>query len=154
MTTLTPVEKLSDEQVAEYREAFQLMDKDNDNFISIRELDTVLRSLGYDLTQDQITETVHVHDRDDKGGINLDQFYSIMQKLSSNVQMDEIVREAFSLYDKDKDGLMNAADVQAVMRTLGEKISDSEAQNMIAKVDRNADGKITSDEFARLLVLK
>jgi len=41
-----PKHDLSDEQVAEFREAFLLFDKDGDGTITTKELSTVMRSLG------------------------------------------------------------------------------------------------------------
>jgi calmodulin len=43
---LNAEEYLSEEQVAEFREAFSLFDKDGDGTISTKELGTVMRSLG------------------------------------------------------------------------------------------------------------
>ena len=146
-------EKLSQEQIEEYKEAFNLVDHDNDGVLTIRELDVAMRSLGYNLTNDELETMVNTKDRQEKGGITLDEFFTAMQKRTLTVQMEDGVREAFKLYDKDQDGLMTETDVKSVMKTLGETVSDEEARTMISRVDRNNDGKITSDEFARLLVL-
>jgi calmodulin len=146
-------DKLSQEQIEEYKEAFNLVDHDNDGVLTIRELDVAMRSLGYNLTNDELETMVNTKDRQEKGGITLEEFYTAMQKRTLTVQMEDGVREAFKLYDKDQDGLMTESDVKSVMKTLGETVSDEEARTMISRVDRNNDGKITSDEFARLLVL-
>jgi calmodulin len=146
-------DKLSQEQIEEYKEAFNLVDHDNDGVLTIRELDVAMRSLGYNLTNDELETMVNTKDRQEKGGITLEEFYTAMQKRTLTVQMEDGVREAFKLYDKDQDGLMTETDVKSVMKTLGETVSDEEARTMISRVDRNNDGKITSDEFARLLVL-
>ena len=39
-------EKLSEEQVAEFKEAFDKFDKDKDGTISVQELGTVMQELG------------------------------------------------------------------------------------------------------------
>ncbi|KAH7331397.1 hypothetical protein KP509_20G031100 [Ceratopteris richardii] len=40
------VEQLSSDQIAEFKEAFSLFDKDGDSCIITKELGTVMRSLG------------------------------------------------------------------------------------------------------------
>jgi hypothetical protein len=40
------VEQLSEEQIAEFKEAFSLFDRDGDGKITSKELGTVMRSLG------------------------------------------------------------------------------------------------------------
>ena len=44
--------QLSEEQIAEFQEAFSLFDKDGDGTMSVEELGTVLRSLGQNPTDD------------------------------------------------------------------------------------------------------
>ncbi len=45
---------LTEEQVAEFREAFLLFDKDGDGTVTTKELGTVMRSLGQNPTETEI----------------------------------------------------------------------------------------------------
>ena len=47
-------ETLSEEQVAEFKEAFSLFDKDGDGTITTKELGTVMRSLGQNPTEAEL----------------------------------------------------------------------------------------------------
>ena len=44
-------EQLTEEQIAEFKEAFSLFDKDGDGTITTKELGTVMRSLGQNPTE-------------------------------------------------------------------------------------------------------
>lgn len=44
------MEELTDAQIEEFKEAFKLFDKDNDGFITIRELGTAMRAMGQNPT--------------------------------------------------------------------------------------------------------
>lgn len=59
-----PVNSLSKEQIAEFKDAFLVYDKDGDGTMSIKELGSVMRSLGQNPTeqelQDMINETVRM----------------------------------------------------------------------------------------------
>ena len=47
-------EGLSEEQIAEFKEAFSLFDKDGDGTITTKELGTVMRSLGQNPTEAEL----------------------------------------------------------------------------------------------------
>ena len=52
----------------------------------------------------------------------------------SEEQVSEF-EEAFSLVDKDGDGVINKEELGAVMRSLGQSIAEAELQDLINKVD-------------------
>ena len=52
-------EKLSQEQIDEFKKAFSLFDRDGDGTINASELGTVMRSLGKNSTQAEIQSITH-----------------------------------------------------------------------------------------------
>lgn len=50
-------------QISEYREIFSLFDKDCDACISSSEIGPVLRSVGLNPTEEEISELVHYYDK-------------------------------------------------------------------------------------------
>ena len=48
-------DQLTEEQIAEFKEAFSLFDKDGDGVITTKELGTVMRSLGQNPTEVELT---------------------------------------------------------------------------------------------------
>ena len=50
-------DQLTEEQIAEFKEAFSLFDKDGDGTITTKELGTVMRSLG----ESQVLVQVNLH---------------------------------------------------------------------------------------------
>ncbi|KAL5204272.1 hypothetical protein ABZP36_009143 [Zizania latifolia] len=63
------------------------------------------------------------------------------------------VKQAFSVFDEDNDGYMDALDLCRVIRNLGlqEGVEVSECEQMIAKYDMNRDRRIDVKEFTRVL---
>lgn len=56
-------DQLTEEQISEYREAFQLFDRDGDGTITAAELGVVLRSFGMNPDESELNDMV----RDKKG---------------------------------------------------------------------------------------
>lgn len=57
------------------------------------------------------------------------------------IQADDL-REAFNVFDSDKDGFISAKELQQCLTNLGESIKIDEAFEMLRDVDSNGDGLI------------
>jgi Ca2+-binding EF-hand superfamily protein len=57
----------------------------------------------------------------------------------------------FSAIDTDGDGLIGAAELQGLMTSLGESLSDDAANTMLGFIDADGDGKVTRLELANYL---
>jgi calmodulin len=57
---------LTEEQIAEFKEAFSLFDKDGDGTITTKELGTVMRSLGQNPTEAELQDMINEVDADGK----------------------------------------------------------------------------------------
>lgn len=71
----------------------------------------------------------------------------------SKEQIAEI-KEAFSLFDKDGDGVITAKEMGTVMRALGQNPSETELQDMINEVDEDRSGSIEFPEFLAMMARK
>lgn len=66
----------------------------------------------------------------------------------------EALRRAFSIYDLNGDGQIDATELKSVMWRLGCKPSDAEVREMIKKVDFDNSGTLSFPEFIALMVQK
>ena len=101
-------DQLTEEQIAEFKEAFSLFDKDGDGTITTKELGTVMRSLGQNPTEAELQDLVSQVEADQGATITLTQFLGIMARRLEDSQADEDLREAFKVFDKDGDGRISA----------------------------------------------
>ncbi|KAB2348999.1 EF-hand domain-containing protein [Actinomadura rudentiformis] len=60
-------------------------------------------------------------------------------------------RAAFEMVDADGDGYISTAELQNLMRALGEDVTSTRAVEVVVQADANGDGKISLEEFAALL---
>ncbi|EXB38568.1 putative calcium-binding protein CML45 [Morus notabilis] len=64
----------------------------------------------------------------------------------------EEVREAFDVFDENKDGFIDAGEVQRVLCALGSvETSEKDCKSMIKAFDRDGDEKIDFKEFVKIM---
>lgn len=73
-------DQLTEEQIAEFKEAFSLFDKDGDGTITTKELGTVMRSLGQNPTEAELQGMINEVDADGNGTIDFPEFLSLMAR--------------------------------------------------------------------------
>lgn len=80
-------DQLNEEQIAEFKEAFALFDKNGDgsittkvDFILSQELGTVMRSLGQNPTEAELQDMINEVDADGNGTIDFPEFLSLMAR--------------------------------------------------------------------------
>lgn len=133
---------MSEEQIAEYKEAFSLFDKDGDGTIDATELGTVMRSLGQNPTESELTDMINEIDIDHSGTIDFDEFKAMMIAKDENRSPEDDLKEAFKVFDKDNNGFISAKELKEVMTSLGENLTDEELGEMIKEADIDGDGEV------------
>uniref|UniRef100_A0A8C1Y3G1 Calmodulin n=1 Tax=Cyprinus carpio TaxID=7962 RepID=A0A8C1Y3G1_CYPCA len=144
-------DQLTEEQIAEFKEAFSLFDKDGDGTITTKELGTVMRSLGQNPTEAELQDMINEVDADGNGTIDFPEFLTMMARKMKDTDSEEEIREAFRVFDKDGNGYISAAELRHVMTNLGEKLTDEEVDEMIREADIDGDGQVNYEEFVQIL---
>ena len=148
------VDQLTDEQIAEFKEAFALFDKDGDGTITTKELGTVMRSLGQNPTEAELQDMINEVDVDGNGTIDFPEFLSLMARKMKETDTEEELMEAFRVFDRDGNGFISAHELRHVMTNLGEKLTNEEVDEMIKEADLDGDGAINYEEFVRMMLSK
>ena len=73
--------RMKKEQLELFRDTFVIFDKDGDGTIDSKELSTVLKSMGYNPTIEEIKEMVEDVDSDGSGSIEFLEFLLLMGKI-------------------------------------------------------------------------
>ena len=82
-------DQLTEEQIAEFKEAFSLFDKDGDGTITTKELGTVMRSLGQNPTEAELQDMINEVDADGNGTIDFPEFLTLMARKMKDTDMEE-----------------------------------------------------------------
>merc|ERR1712205_185607 len=92
---------LSEEQLDEVREAFGLFDADASGSIDVRELKAAMRSLGFEVKNEELKKMVSDIDGDGNGTIEFAEFLQMMTGKMGEKDSREDIEKVFKLFDDD-----------------------------------------------------
>jgi len=144
-------DELTDDEISELKESFELFDRDGDGSISTKELGIVMRSLGQNPTDSELSDMISKVDSEGNGRFEFADFLTMMRGKIHDTDRQEELKEAFNVFDKDGDNFINTSDLLHIMKNLGEKLTEEEAEIMIREVDIDGDGRVSYEEFARMI---
>ena len=145
---------LAEEHVSEFKEAFDLFDKNGDGRIPTKELSTMMRSLGQNPSDSELRDMIDEVDADNTGTIDFTEFLTMMARKMKETDSEEEIKEAFKIFDRDGSGFISAAELRQVMTSLGEKLTDDEIDKMIREASQDGDERIDYNEFVQLMIGK
>ena len=120
------VEQLTEEQIAQFKEAFSLFDKDGDGTITTKELGTVMRSLGQNPTEAELQDMINEVDADGNGTIDFTEFLSLMASKMKHTDTEEELIEAFKVFDCYGKGFLSATALSTCLTNFGQKVTDKD----------------------------
>jgi calmodulin len=136
----------------ECKEVFDLFDKDKDGAITQKEIADVLRTLGANPTKEEIEMIFKETDTDNSGKIEFEEFMDLFKSKISFPGLEEDLIEAFRLFDREGSGTVSVQEFKHVMTTLGDALTDEEAEELLRKADIDEKGLINYDEFVKSIV--
>ncbi|KVH97200.1 Calcium-binding EF-hand [Cynara cardunculus var. scolymus] len=145
------------------KQVFKFFDIDGDGKISQLELTNVLLTFGHEKSMATMEAQGILKEVDFNGDgfIDLDEFMTIMDasnpvfavsKQDNGGGDDDDLRNAFMVFDSDKNGLISAKELQRVLMSLGCSNSKlGQCRKMIKGVDKDGDGFVNFQEFKSMM---
>jgi calmodulin len=148
------VDKLTEQQRAQYFELFSKFDVDNTGTINAQELNLALTHAGFTLSESEVNDLLKEFDTDGNGVIDFAEFISMICKKSSDVDAEEELRELFMIFDSNGSGGISSAEIRYVLKALGESFTEEEIDELMAEGDKDGDGFLNYEEFMNLMLAK
>eukprot|EP00475_Leptophrys_vorax_P026128 TRINITY_DN3666_c0_g1_i1.p1 TRINITY_DN3666_c0_g1~~TRINITY_DN3666_c0_g1_i1.p1 ORF type:complete len:173 (+),score=58.58 TRINITY_DN3666_c0_g1_i1:44-520(+) len=142
---------LNDDQIAEFKEAFSLFDKDCDGNITPVELGNMMRALGYDPSMQELEAIVSDANTSGSGAIDFPEFLMFMGKMQKKLNPDDVFNNAFKAFDTNGTGFITTRELMSVMTRVGEKLTEAEVNEMMKRVDKSGEGKLSYEDFLDLI---
>ena len=143
---------LTEDEIEEIREAFNLFDTDGSGTIDPKELRAAMQSLGFETKNPTIYAMIA--DLDAYGSaIDFEQFLeAITSKLGDKESRDGI-NKIFDLFDDEHKGAISVANLRRVAKELGETMTTDELQEMLERAASNGQ-EITREDFYVIMTKK
>eukprot|EP00030_Apusomonadida_sp_AF-17_P007699 a842685_236.p2 GENE.a842685_236~~a842685_236.p2 ORF type:complete len:160 (+),score=73.45 a842685_236:41-481(+) len=138
----------NDEQMREYRAAFQKFDKGSG--IKLENLGDVLRELGQNYPPAELQK---MGASIQQGGmITFNRFTELMAtRVTSKPMSEQEVLNAFKVFDKDGTGFINVRGLTEAMSRYGERLTADEMKALIEDSMPDQDGFVDIQELAKLI---
>ncbi|KAL0486542.1 calmodulin [Acrasis kona] len=130
-------EKLSEEELAEFREIFNLVEG-NGGGITRTELEVLLKTLGLNVSQENLNKVMDDIDTDGSGDIEFSEFVESMSKNIHTQYTSNQLRVAFSVFQTDDmpKGLIKTESLEKALTIWGsDRLSTDKANELIMTVN-------------------
>ncbi|KAE8776464.1 calcium-dependent protein kinase 13-like [Hordeum vulgare] len=134
------------EEIENYTQMFQTMDKDKDGTLTLEELKEGLRINGHPVPESEIQMLLEAGDIDGNGTLDTEEFVTVLLHIKKKSN-EEYLPEAFKYFDKDGNGYI---EMEELMEALGDDELGPDEQvikDIIRDVDTDEDGRISYQEF-------
>merc|ERR1712212_483680 len=136
-------------QVAEFKEGFQVMDKDKDGVVGKDDLKATFADLGRSATEEDYDSMI----ADSPSPINFTTLLSMFASRSSGEQDDDdVIVTAFKSFEASP-GKIDPDQFRSMLKAFGDKFTDAEVDDVYSIMDMES-GTINSSALISLLVAK
>ena len=146
--------QMTEELIADFRDAFKTFDTDEDGYLSLKELGDLLISLGEPVTKEELAEMTNEIDIEGNGTIDFKEFILLKARKMRHYDNEDEYIEAFRIIDKNKDDLISKEELKEAMTIIGQFVwgespTDEDIAYMIKEADTDGDGFLHYSDFIR-----
>lgn len=133
-----------------YKDAFALFDKKGTGKIPVEHLGDLLRAVGQNPTLAEISTL-----QSDVGSdFDFDTYKKIIERPDGfkPLGLPEDYIKGFQVFDKDQTGYIGVGELRYILTSIGEKLSDSEVDELLKGVNVTSDGNVDYVEFVKSIL--
>jgi len=147
-------DKFTKNQIDEFREVFNIFDKTNNGYITKKDINTVLKSLGQDLSpEDLITlmECIQMEDQKNDDNIYFRHFLTIIATKVGKKDGKKDLIEAFKVFDRESCGKLSILDLRYLLAS-DKSIQEEEINNLFLESDPEEEGFVEYNDYLDMIL--
>ncbi|GKY98368.1 hypothetical protein MPSEU_000794400 [Mayamaea pseudoterrestris] len=134
------------------RQAFDVLDAEKDEVITLADLETILLGLGFADRVDSLTLERQLSEvaigASNNSSIDIETVLGIIRRYyPRQIDRETFMQQSFQLVDTDNKGYINACDVQKLASDVGQSFSERQAETVIAHTSTKNANKVDASEF-------
>ena len=137
------------EKLGEYKEAFDMFDKNKTGTISANDISKIMKNFGYPITKKEVESIIEEIDTTGSGELDFEEFVTFMEKQTQIIDEtdEDLVLNAFKSFDKDHDGKITNYEFRYILSQLGDAFTEEECDTLFKECDLNNDGILEYQDF-------
>eukprot|EP00658_Telonema_sp_P-2_P007190 TRINITY_DN1267_c0_g1_i12.p1 TRINITY_DN1267_c0_g1~~TRINITY_DN1267_c0_g1_i12.p1 ORF type:complete len:197 (-),score=99.90 TRINITY_DN1267_c0_g1_i12:297-854(-) len=121
--------QISEDDMRQFKEAFELFDTDQSGTIDGSELKFCMQALGFDPSPYEIKEMLEKIDQDGNATVEFEEFVDLLSGKMDEKDPTTEMADAFAMFDKDNTGRITFKNMQDICREMGDKeLADNEPE--------------------------
>ncbi|XP_052860967.1 troponin C, isoallergen Bla g 6.0101 [Anopheles cruzii] len=136
------------------RNAFNAFDQEKKGCIGTQMVGTILSMLGHQLDDKMLKEIIDEVDADGSGELEFEEFVTLAARFMVEEDaeaMQQELKEAFRLYDKEGNGYITTAVLREILKELDDNLTNEDLDMMIEEIDSDGSGTVDFDEFMEVM---
>lgn len=145
---------LTEDEILEIKEAFDLFDSDQSGSIDINELKNSMISLGFQAKNATIYQMIADLDEDGNGQLDFPEFLNMMTARLSEKDSKADIEKVYKLFEEPEAGKITLKSLKAVAKELGEEMSEAELNEILERADLDKNGLVDLADFYTIMTKK
>merc|ERR1711978_309138 len=127
------------QQIQEFKEAFQMIDADRNGIITVGDLKATYASLGVrNIDQDELEKMIC----EAGAPINFTIFLSMLADKLHGTDSEDVILKAFKVFDPENKGTVHKDYIAQVLKTNADRFNDDEMTQMFSLAEPNEEGMV------------
>jgi len=135
------------DQIAEFKEAFNFVDQNRDGFIDKEDLTDMFASLGKTHPDKYFEDLL----AEAPGAMNFTMFLTMFGEKLQGTDPEDVIKNAFGCFDEESTGTIHEDYLRELLTTLGERFTKAQVDDIFSQAPINDEGMFDYNEFTRVL---